>query len=324
LVNQKGAKGASGNYHRLFMRERIWIEDALKHVHEWEYRRNDPTPESLAGATGLSLDRATELLDKLTSAHLIKRESGSYRLTREGRKYARHVIRAHRLYETHLAEETGLNARLWHRRAERAEHRMSEDDMTDLAERLGDPRYDPHGDPIPTAGGDLPPPRGSPLVDHGAGWEGRIVHIEDEPGVVYEELIKRGLAPGMRIRVEGEDEAGFHLNAEGRAMTLTRPMATSIMASGLEATEGLDDRVKRLSELRRGEEASVVGLTAACRGMERRRLLDLGLVPGTVVERDMAAPSGNPVAYVIRGASIALRQRQTDFVMVRPVEGSTS
>ena len=80
-----------------------------------------------------------------------------------------------------------------------------------MAERLGYPRYDPHGDPIPTATGDLPPSRGLPLTDCPAGWEGRIVHIEDEPQPFYTELVGAGLAPGMRIHVLESDLEGIRI-----------------------------------------------------------------------------------------------------------------
>ena len=302
------------------MKERIWVEDALKHIHEMEYRHDHPSAESLAGAVGITLHHAGELLDRLDADQLITRESGHYLLTDEGRSYARHVIRAHRLYETHLAEETGLSAELWHERAERAEHRMSDKELARLAESLGDPRYDPHGDPIPTAEGELPPLMGNALVDYEAGWEGKIVHIEDEPATVYAQLMAQELAPGMRVRVEHKDREGIGVNVEGRHIELTRPAALNVMVWDLDPREEFDESVTRLSSLGSGERVSVVGLTPACRGLERRRLLDLGMVPGTVVERDIVAPSGNPVAYVVRGATIALRRSQADRVMVRPVQ----
>lgn len=55
-----------------------------------------------------------------------------------------------------------------------------------------------------------------------------------------------------------------------------------------------------------------VGVVTALhlRGAERRRLLDLGLMPGTVVVAEMRSPLGDPVAYRVRGASIALRREQ--------------
>ena len=72
-----------------------------------------------------------------------------------------------------------------------------------------------------------------------------------------------------------------------------------------------------LSDVAVGEQALVVGFSRFCRGLERRRLLDLGLLPGTVVEAKMASPSGDPVAYRVRGAVIALRRSQADQIQIQ-------
>ncbi len=62
---------------------------------------------------------------------------------------------------------------------------------------------------------------------------------------------------------------------------------------------------RRLNALREGEEARVVWVEAAA--ALRRRLMDLGLVPGTRVSCVARSPAGDPAAYLIRGAVIALR-----------------
>ncbi len=79
-----------------------------------------------------------------------------------------------------------------------------------------------------------------------------------------------------------------------------------------------------LSALAPGERGEVVALAAACRGLQRRRLLDLGVVPGTLVTSELRGPSGDPTAYRIRGALIALRREQADTVYVqRQTEATT-
>ena len=65
-----------------------------------------------------------------------------------------------------------------------------------------------------------------------------------------------------------------------------------------------------------GAQARVVSIAA--QGSTRRRLLDLGLVPGTQVKTLRYSPSGDPTAYRIRGAVIALRQRETEKILVQP------
>ncbi len=67
-----------------------------------------------------------------------------------------------------------------------------------------------------------------------------------------------------------------------------------------------------------GQKARIVGLSDACQGVERRRLLDLGFVPHTDVAVEMVSPSGDPTAYRVRGAHIALRREQASLIYVSP------
>lgn len=74
----------------------------------------------------------------------------------------------------------------------------------------------------------------------------------------------------------------------------------------------------RLSGLSRGQTAQVTALLAA--GPIRRRFQDLGLIPGTTVECLGRSPLGDPCAYLIRGAVIALRRSDADTVTVAAAE----
>lgn len=72
-----------------------------------------------------------------------------------------------------------------------------------------------------------------------------------------------------------------------------------------------------LATLRPGERGIVQALH--CTGLMRRRLLDLGMVPGTEVEAVMVSPNGDPVAYQVRGTLLALRREDADAVEIRRV-----
>lgn len=69
-----------------------------------------------------------------------------------------------------------------------------------------------------------------------------------------------------------------------------------------------------LNELPLGGKARVKGLEVS--GLDRRRMLDLGLVNNTVIEALQKSPSGDPIAYLIRGAVIALRSDLTSLILV--------
>lgn len=299
------------------MKDRIATEDALKHCHECEYQGRAATAASLAGAIDMPLADASDLLARLEARGLVQAgDRGTYELTGAGQAYARRVVRAHRLYETDLARHSGFPEADWHPIAEKEEHRLSDQDVDRLSRRLGHPRWDPHGDPIPTPAGELPALHGRELGMCEVGCVGRIVHIEDEPAEVYQRVIRLGLVAGMRFRLDAVDAVHSRITADGRTLTLDRPMGALLRVVELPEGESLDEALHRLSDLGESQVATVVGLGPGCRGAERNRLLDLGVVPGSRISIDLVSPSGNPTAYRIRGASIALRREQADHVYV--------
>ena len=72
----------------------------------------------------------------------------------------------------------------------------------------------------------------------------------------------------------------------------------------------------RLDELRPPMDAVVLGLDAV--GVERRRLMDLGILPGCEVRAERVSPLGDPTAYLVRGGLVALRRTQAEKVVVEP------
>jgi len=69
-----------------------------------------------------------------------------------------------------------------------------------------------------------------------------------------------------------------------------------------------------LDQLPLGETATVVNLT--CQGIARRRMMDLGLLPGVRVTAELQSPLGDPAAYRIRDAVIALRRVQARQISI--------
>ncbi len=296
--------------------DRVLIEDALKHLHDYEYRGRWATVESLAGSLALSAARSTRLLTDLERLGLIESASGGPRLTPSGRRDALKVIRIHRLWEQYLSEQTGLSESYWHPEADRREHQLSPGEVQDLATRLGEPRYDPHGDPIPTADGTIPSERGGPLSSLKAGETASIVHIEDEPAALYAQILALRLTRGMVVEVVEASNERIVFDLDGEEHVLAPVVAANISVVKLPAERAPRIEKDRLSSLHVGESAKVVALSPACRGMQRRRLLDLGLVPDTIVRAELQSPGGDPTAYRIRGALIALRRDQADLIHV--------
>jgi DtxR family transcriptional regulator, Mn-dependent transcriptional regulator len=141
---------------------RVLREDALKHILKARANGHCPTLHSLAGALHLRSDAAAELLTDMQSRKLISFTSGELDLTETGHEAALHVVRAHRPWESLLADQTGVAETKWHGNAEAQEHRLPHDQANALSARLGHPKYDPHGDVIPVPGGRLPEDQGVP------------------------------------------------------------------------------------------------------------------------------------------------------------------
>ncbi len=296
--------------------ERIRREDTLKHIHRCEMEGVPPTLHSLAGALQISADQAAQLLSELQSNELVLAQGGPIGLTPAGRQTALHLLRAHRLWESHLASETGVPEVEWHEQADDAEHRLTPDELHALDARLGYPEQDPHGDPIPTVTGSIVRHGGVPLPEAQLDLLLRIIHLEDEPEAVYAQLVAERLHPGMEIRLIERTPQRIRFWGGGDEHVLAPIVAANIAVQPVSVRH--DETVPRhtLDELRPGESARVARISPACRGAERRRLLDLGLLPGTEVLAEFSSPNGDPTAYLVRGATLALRGTQARFIEI--------
>jgi DtxR family Mn-dependent transcriptional regulator len=301
---------------------RIRREDALKHILKSEANRREVTLNSLAGALQITTAAAADLLEELEEHELLTFAGGRLRLKPAGREMGLHVVRAHRLWESYLAEQTGVPEVEWHPRAEQREHRLTPREADELAARLGHPTHDPHGDAIPAVDGSLEGDAGDSLNSVDPDMPVLITHIEDEPDTVYRQLVAQGLRPGMRAFVIEKSTTRLRFWADGNEHVLAPVLAENLFVRPLPEHRTADLIEEQfLSGMRPGERARVVGLSPACRGPERRRLLDLGFVAGTAVEVDMVSPAGDPTAYRVRGSVIALRRDQAKLIRVDALEG---
>ena len=124
-------------------------------------------------------------------------------LTQEGLAEALRLVRRHGLIETFLMEHLGYPWGDVHDEAERLEHAVSDRFTERLAEFLGHPERDPHGDPIPTASGALPPEDSFSLGDSAAGTRVEVARVVGhEDGGVLAYLEERGLVPGRSLAVK--------------------------------------------------------------------------------------------------------------------------
>jgi len=299
---------------------RVLVEDALKHLRHCESTGKPASLEGLSGVLQISRNEAVEVVRRLESLGLVQSADGGLRLTDVGRRDALRIVRVHRLLERYLADRTGVDEVRWHEEADRREHLLSSEQIDRLAAEMGDPRFDPHGSPIPTASGDVGPAPGQSLVELPPGTHAVVVAVEDEPEVVYAQLVAEGLTVGTPLRVLDTGPKRIRVEALGEEHVLAPLLAANVFVRRLAAAPPGPDTWEYLSELAIGRSAKVVDISPVCRGPQRRRLLDLGLVPGTVVRAELASPGGDPTGYLVRGAVIALRRSQARLIRVEPVE----
>jgi DtxR family Mn-dependent transcriptional regulator len=304
-------------------RQRIQEEDVLKHICTRSADGHESSAESVAGALGIRPAAAMRLSLGLEEAGLLASDRGKLRLTPAGEDRARRLIRAHRLWETYLSHEARAPLSGLHKPAEAAEHQLTLEQIEQLDASLGHPRRDPHGDPIPRGAGDSVSRTGDSLADWPAGPLAEITHVEDEPDSLFQQAMARGLRPGATVEVLRHDSESLHLRGARGDFDLPRLAARNIQV-GAAPPHPPEPDVVRLSDLKSGESATVLSLDAELQGMTRRRLLDLGLTPGSAVEAYLDNAFGDPRAFRVRGTTIALREDQASRIWVRRVATSAN
>ncbi len=296
--------------------EKTVIEDILKQLYRLETYGSETDINVITNSLKFKDSVIIEAIHKMSVLELLKVEGDLLQLTPEGRQYALKIIRVHRLWEKYLAEKTGFDKSDWHDMAEEMEHVLSHEETDMLANQLGNPMYDPHGDPIPNKSGMLKEIVGEPLSSMSAESVGRIVHIEDEPDVIYRQILAEKIHIGSVIRIEEKNNERVVFHSEGEEFVLAPIVAANITVAPLKKEIEIEEGTVRLSSLKDEEVGIIVGMSKECRGENRRRLLDLGFVNGSEIKIDLNSPMKNPVAYSIKGTSIALRNDQASKILI--------
>ena len=297
-----------------YANKKVLIEDALKYLYNCEYNNSTCSLNGIAGNLSISADEATDIISRLESMGLVSAKKDELNLTSDGRSYALRVIRVHRLWEKYLADETSVTENEWHQKAEEIEHTLTLAQADQLAAQIGNPVFDPHGDPIPSASGDLPVKKGKALSEMKVGEFANIIHVEDEPHAIYSQILAEGLYPGMQIRMMEVSDKRLKFVANGEECVLSPLIAKNITVGVVKLEKQIEGKFKTLSSLKIGEAGTIFGIAKALRGQQRRRLMDLGIVPGTKIEAELESLTGDPVAYRVRGTTVALRKKQTEKI----------
>jgi len=155
----------------------------------------------------------TGMVQRLAGLGLVEhRRYKGVRLTDAGRRIALEMVRHHRLLETYLQQVLGYGWDEVHDEAERLEHAISERFEARIAEALGHPTHDPHGDPIPRPDLSMPAtPTAARLADTVVGDGGRLVRVGTQDPDVLALLARLELVPGASLRTVGLAAAGVRV-----------------------------------------------------------------------------------------------------------------
>lgn len=199
------------------MRENLTqsIEDYLKAIYELTSKEGRATTTKLAEYLEVTPASVTGMIKKLSATKpplLEYQKHHGVVLTKHGRNIALEIIRHHRLLEMFLYQFLDYPWDEVDEEADRLEHVISEKFEDRIAEKLGDPKYDPHGDPIPNKDLTIPESSDTPLISLRKGQKATVMRVRDTDADLLRHLSKIGVIPGTKIEIMGYSEFDGNLS----------------------------------------------------------------------------------------------------------------
>lgn len=207
-------------------------EDYLKAIYQLSTSASAVTTTALAHEMGVSAASATNMMKKLAELKLVRHSP--YRgatLTRTGEKMALEIVRHHRLLELFLNEALGIPWDQVHEEAHKLEHVLSDNLEDHIAEFLGHPTQDPHGDPIPSKNGSIAETIQRRLGDLPPGSRATIRRVSDQSPEHLRHFSDLGLVPRAGILILRREPFGgpFRVQVEkGEELVLDAALAREI------------------------------------------------------------------------------------------------
>jgi DtxR family Mn-dependent transcriptional regulator len=209
------------------------VQDYLKAIYSISTGGEEVTTSAIAARLHVRPASATAMIKRLAAAGYLKylRYQG-VQLTEAGHHAALEVIRHHRLLESYLHEFLGMDWDLVHDEAEVLEHALSEQLEDRIAEALGNPTHDPHGDPIPPKSGrykEVP----HTSLDEFASGRAKVERVSDRDPAALRYLRRLGVVPGVSINVEEKEPFGgpVWVQVGRKRHAIGRDLATTVFVS---------------------------------------------------------------------------------------------
>lgn len=208
------------------------IEDYLKALYHLEMDYDAVSTNSIAGYLEMKPSSVTDMLKKLSEKKFINYQKyKGTSLTRKGKLIALSIIRKHRLWETFLVDKLGFGWDQVHLIAEQLEHIKSEELIENLDNFLGNPKYDPHGDPIPNKEGKIEKMNQKILVELEIHQKGIITGVKKGTASLLSYLDKEKIKLGDSIKVIEilEFDGTFIVEINSRKLTFSEKICQNLL-----------------------------------------------------------------------------------------------
>jgi DtxR family Mn-dependent transcriptional regulator len=177
-------------------------EDYLKALYHLETDYDSISTNSIAGYLDMKPSSVTDMLKKLSEKKFINYQKyKGTSLSKKGKLIALSIVRKHRLWETFLVDKLGFGWDQVHSIAEELEHIKSEQLIENLDNFLGNPKYDPHGDPIPNKDGKIEKMNQKLLIELKAAQKGIITGVKKGTASLLSYLDKEKIKLGDSLKV---------------------------------------------------------------------------------------------------------------------------
>lgn len=185
------------------------VEEYLEAIYRLQERNGAAKTTELAKQLNVALGTITNTVESLEKQNLVVHQPyKGVKLTSKGRKIALSVIRRHRLSERLVVDILKVEWGKAHDAACKLEHAFADKELIEPLEKaLGSPKTCPHGNPIPSASGEVTEEQSQMLASLNAGEKGVIVKVTDERPDILHYLSKLGIKLGEQVLVQ--DKAPF-------------------------------------------------------------------------------------------------------------------
>ena len=207
-------------------------EDYLKAIYSLWKKEESISTNDIANHLEMKASSVTDMLQKLGDKGWVNyiRYKGAT-LTSEGKSIALSIIRKHRLWETFLVNNLDFKWDQVHEIAEQLEHISSQELVNRLDNYLGNPGFDPHGDPIPNKNGEFPKSFSSPLVKLEINQQGQVVGVSQDTPSFLQYLDKLKIQLGSHIKVVDKIEFDQSLEVliQNKTVQISAAVAKNIL-----------------------------------------------------------------------------------------------